>query len=303
MMSSGAILITGAAGFIGSALGQRLTAAGERIVGLDVVPADDAMFPCVVNDVRDVEAIDDLCTAFEVDRIVHAGGISGRSVERRDKNAPIAVNVTGTATIFEAARRHGVRRVVLCSSGSVYGSSDRDPVTEDSPLIPVNSYGASKVGSEAIMHAYAAESGVDGIALRIFQAFGPGRRTRCSIRTMVEAALDGQVATIAYREDARCQYIYIDDVVEALFAALYAGPTPQRVYNISGGTSLTLTEVANIAAKILPGLSVRFGDDPLSWEYRLKQIDISAAKRDLGYVPKVGLAEGIAAYVGRLRAR
>jgi UDP-glucuronate 4-epimerase len=303
MMSSGAILITGAAGFIGSALGRRLMAAGERIVGLDLVPADDALFPCVVNDVRDVEAIDDLCTAFDVDRIVHAGGISGRSVERRDKNAPIAVNVTGTATIFEAARRHGVRRVVLCSSGSVYGSSDRDPVSEDSPLIPVNSYGASKVGSEAIMHAYAAESGVDGIALRIFQAFGPGRRTRCSIRTMVEAALEGQVATIAYREDARCQYIYIDDVVEALFAALCAGPTPQRVYNISGGTSLTLTEVANIAARILPGLSVQFGDDPLSWEYRLKQIDISAAKRDLGYVPKVGLAEGIAAYVGRLRAR
>jgi nucleoside-diphosphate-sugar epimerase len=302
-MSSGAILITGAAGFIGSALARRLTAVGERIVGLDLVPADDALFPCVVNDVRDIEAIHDLCNVFDVDRIVHAGGISGRSVERRDKNAPIAVNVTGTASIFEAARRHAVRRVVLCSSGSVYGSSDRDPVTEDSPLIPVNSYGASKVASEAIMHAYAAESGVDGVALRIFQAYGPFRRTRCSIRTMVEAALDGQVATIAYRENARCQYIYIDDVVEALSAALYAGPTPQRVYNVSGGTSLTLREVANIAAKILPGVSVQFGDDPLSWEYSLKQIDISAAKRDLGYVPKVGLAQGIAAYVSRVRAR
>ena len=302
-MSSGAILITGAAGFIGSALARRLTAAGERIVGLDVVPADDASFPCVVNDVRDVEAIRELCNAFDVDRIVHAGGISGRSVERRDKNAPIAVNVTGTATIFEAAHRHGVRRVVLCSSGSVYGSSDRDPVAEDAPLIPVNSYGASKVASEAIMHAYAAESGVDGVALRIFQAYGPFRRTRCSIRTMVEAALNGQTATIAYREDARCQYIYIDDVVEALFAALYAGPNKQRVYNVSGGTSLTLREVANIAARILPGLSVQFGDDPLSREYSLKQIDISAARRDLGYVPKVGLEEGIAAYANRLRAR
>jgi nucleoside-diphosphate-sugar epimerase len=256
-----------------------------------------------MNDVRDVEAIHELCNVFDVDRIVHAGGISGRSVERRDKNAPIAVNVTGTATIFEVAQRHGVRRVVLCSSGSVYGSSDRDPVTEDAPLIPVNSYGASKVASEAIMHAYAAESGVDGIALRIFQAYGPFRRTRCSIRTMVEAALNGQTATIAYREDARCQYIYIDDVVEALFAALYAGPIPQRVYNVSGGTSLTLREVANIAARILPGFSVQFGDDPLSREYSLKQIDISAAKRDLGYAPKVGLEEGIAAYVDRLRAR
>jgi nucleoside-diphosphate-sugar epimerase len=140
---------------------------------------------------------------------------------------------------------------VLCSSGSVYGGSDRDPVTEESPLIPVNSYGASKVASEAIMHAY----------------------------------------------------IHIDDVVEALVAALYAGPTPKRVYNVSGGTSITLMEVANIAAKILPDLSVQFGDDPLSREYTLKQIDISAAKRDLGYAPKVGLAEGIAAYGDRLRAR
>ena len=120
---------------------------------------------------------------------------------------------------------------------------------------------------------------------------------------MVEGALKGQTATIAYREDARCQYIYIDDVVEALFAALYAGPNKQRVYNVSGGTSLTLREVANIAARILPGLSVQFGDDPLSREYSLKQIDISAAKRDLGYVPKIGLAEGIAAYVNYLRAR
>src|ERR1700680_68868 len=100
MMSSGAILITGAAGFIGSALGRRLSAAGERGVGVDLVPADDALFACVVNDVRNVEAVHDLCNAFDVDRIVDAGGISGRSVERRDKNAPIAVNVTGTATIF-----------------------------------------------------------------------------------------------------------------------------------------------------------------------------------------------------------
>src|SRR6202158_4697901 len=109
MMSSGAILITGAAGFIGSALGRRLSAAGERVVGLDLVPADDALFACVVNDVRNVEAVHDLCNAFDVDRIVHAGGISGRSVERRDKNAPIHVNVTGTATLFDAGRRQAWR--------------------------------------------------------------------------------------------------------------------------------------------------------------------------------------------------
>jgi UDP-glucuronate 4-epimerase len=300
---AGTILITGAAGFFGSALGRRLTEAGERVVGLDVIPGDNSSFPCVVTDVRDADAIHELCRSSAVDRIVHAGGISGRSVQRDDKMAPIAINVMGTAVIFEAARRLSARRVVLCSSGSAYGLHDLDPVTEDAPLLPVNSYGASKVASEAILHAYAAESGVDGIALRIFQAFGPFRRTACTIRAMVDASIDGTTARIRYRPDARCQFVYIDDVVEALVAALSVKQHSRRIYNISGGTSLTLAEVATIASKVLTGLSVEFGDDPLSREYCLRRIDISAAERDLGYVPKVDLAEGIARYARCLRAR
>jgi UDP-glucuronate 4-epimerase len=192
---------------------------------------------------------------------------------------------------------------VLCSSGSAYGMCHLDAVSEDAPLIPVNSYGASKVASEAILHAYAAESGVDGIALRIFQAYGPFRRTDCTIKAMVEAAIGGTLAKIRYRPDARCQFVYIDDVVAALMAALSVGRHTQRIYNVTGGTSLLLSEVASIAGKVLPGLSVEFGDDPLSCEYCLQGIDISAAERDLGYVPNVTLAEGIAAYAERLRAR
>lgn len=299
---TGAILITGAAGFFGSALGQRLTEAGERVVGIDVVAAEGAPFPCSVTDVRDADAILALCRASGVDRIVHAGGISGRSVLRDDRTATIAINVMGTATVFEVGRRLSVRRVVLCSSGSAYGLPDLDVVTEATPLVPVNSYGASKVASEAILHAYAAESGIDGVALRIFQAYGPFRRTACTIKTMVEAAIGRTTAQIRYRPDARCQFVYIDDVVAALMAALSVERHTQRVYNVTGGTSLTLAEVARIAAKVLPGLSVAFGDDPLSREYCLREIDISAAERDLGYVPKVGLAEGIAAYAERLRA-
>jgi nucleoside-diphosphate-sugar epimerase len=300
---SEAILITGAAGFLGSALGQRLIDAGERVVGIDVVAAEKACFPCATMDVRDTDAIYELCRSSGVDRIVHAGGISGRSVQRDDKTAPIAINVMGTAAVFEVARRLSVRRVVLCSSGSAYGLCDLDPVTEGARLVPVNSYGASKVASEAILHAYAAESGIDGIALRIFQAYGPFRRTACTIKAMVEAATGGTTAKIRYRPDARCQFVYIDDVVSALMAALAVGPHAQRIYNVTGGTSLTLAEVARIAADVLPGLSVEFGDDPLSREYCLRRIDISAAERDLGYVPKVGLAEGIATYAARLRAR
>jgi UDP-glucuronate 4-epimerase len=300
---AGTILITGAAGFFGSTLGQRLTDVGERVVGIDVVPADKSPFPCCITDARDADAIHEVCRSSGVDRIVHAGGISGRSVQRDDKTAPIAINVMGTAAVFEVARWLTVRRVVLCSSGSAYGLCDLDHVTEDAPLVPVNSYGASKVASEAILHAYAAESGVDGIALRIFQAYGPYRRTACTIKSMVESAIDGTTAKIRYRADARCQFVYIDDVVAALMAALSVTQHAQRIYNVTGGTSLTLAEVAAIASVVLPGLSVEFGDDPLSREYCLRRVDISAAERDLGYVPKVGLADGIAAYTERVRAR
>jgi len=303
MAKRGAILITGAAGFFGSALGQRLFDAGERVVGLDVVKADGAPFPCVMQDVRDADAVEALCRSHGVERIMHAGGISGRSVRREDKLAPIAINVMGTAAVFEVARRLSARRVVLCSSGSVYGLCDDDRITEDSRLAPVNSYGASKVASEAILHAFAAESGIDGVALRIFQAYGPFRRTGCNIRTMVEAAIEGKTAQITYRPDARCQFVYIDDVVDALKAALFVERPTQRIYNVTGGTSLTLAETAAIARQVLPNLSVEFGDNPLSREYCLREVDISVAARDLGYRPKVSLADGIAAYAQRMRAR
>ncbi len=303
MAGTGTILITGAAGFVGAALGQRLVNAGQRVIGIDIVPAEKSSFRHTVMDVRDRDAMYELCRSCGVDRIVHAGGISGRSVQREDKTAPVAINVIGTAVVFEVARRLSVRRVVLCSSGSAYGLCDLDPVAEDAPLVPVNSYGASKVASEAILHAYAEESGIDGIALRIFQAYGPFRRTACTIRTIVEAAINGTEAKIRYRREARCQFVYIDDVVSALTAALTVTRHAQRVYNVTGGVSLSLAEVATIARAVLPDLSLEFGDDPLSREYCLRNIDISTAERDLGYVPKVGLAEGIAAYAARLRAR
>jgi UDP-glucose 4-epimerase len=120
---------------------------------------------------------------------------------------------------------------------------------------------------------------------------------------MVEAAINGTTAKIGYRPEARCQFVYIDDVVAALTAALAVTRHPRRIYNVAGGTSLTLAEVATIAREVLPALSVEFGDDPRSREYGLRRIDMSAAERDLGYAPKVGLAEGIAAYAARLRAR
>lgn len=203
----------------------------------------------------------------------------------------------GTASVFETARRVPIERVVLCSSGSAYGDADDDPITENEAPQPVNGYGASKVASEAIMQAYARDWAVHGVARRLFQVFGPGRRTGCHIETMVETALDHRPALIPHGPETRCQYIFIDDAVRALTLAIDAPLRRASIYNISGGTSLTLREVADIACGILPDLEVRFGNDKSGEEYRLRDIDLSAAKRDLGFEPVCSLAAGIIAHV------
>lgn len=297
-------LITGAAGLLGRALALRLSAGGAPVVGIDRAAAPgDGPFPIVPGDVTDAECLADVVCRFDVGRIVHCGGVSGRAVGRDDPAETIRVNVMGTARVFDAARRFEVARVVLCSSGSVYGTTSRSPVVEDMPLAPVNAYGASKVGAEAILQAYAEDWGIDGVALRIFQVFGPRRRTRCHLKMMIEAALSGRPALIPHRADSRRQYVYIDDAVAALAAALDRPGLPLRAYNIAGGTSLTLRQVAATVAEVLPGVEVRFGDDPQSDEYTLGTIDQAAAARDLGFAPEFTLADGIRAYARWLRER
>jgi len=296
------VLITGAAGFIGSALGRRLEKSGHRVEGLDLAGADELGFPLSCGDVLDVGLLDRLCEEVRPDVIVHAGGISGRSVARERPDDVLTINTMGTLNVFERARRHNVPRVILCSSGSVYGRTAADPVAEDGPTIPLNAYGASKVAAESIMHAYA-EFGIEAAALRIFQAYGPGRRTRCILRLLIEAAQAGRVAEPPYRPDATFQFVHIEDVVGALASAATAAALPRRIYNVAGGTSLRLDEVVAIAREVLPDLQLRWGDDPLSSEYCLRAIALSAAEQDLAYRPGIGLREGIARYAGHLTAR
>jgi UDP-glucuronate 4-epimerase len=297
----GCILITGANGLLGHTLMLRLRREGRKVVGIDRTKPDGEDADVFVADLLDLHAILDVCARHEVRKIVHCGGVSGRAVSRDDPLGTIRTNVLGTTNVFEAARKHHVERVLVCSSGSVYGRIDDDPVRENALLQPLNAYGASKVASEAVMHAYAEEWRVDGLALRFFQVFGPRRTTRCHIKTMIEASLKGQPAFIAHGPETRCQYVYIEDAVDALASAIDARRLPARIYNISGGTSLTLQQVADIASRVIPGLKVRFGDDPTGSEYRLRDIDLSAARRDLGFVPRYSLAAGVAAYAEALK--
>jgi len=295
------ILITGASGLLGRSLALRLENNGERVIGLDRVAPREGKNEVILADILDAAALFELCEKHDFGTIVHCGGVSGRAVARDDPYGTIRTNVMGTANVFEAARNFAVRRVVLASSGSVYGRTTDDPVREDMLPQPVNAYGASKVASEAIMQAYARDWGIDGVALRIFQVFGPGRKTRCHVRAMIEAALEGRTAFIPHGADSRCQYLYVADAINALVAAIQTANSPGSIYNISGGTSLSLQEVADVVSEVVGGLNVQFGNDPTGREYCLRTIDLSAARRELNYVPRYSLAAGIAAYIAWMK--
>lgn len=297
-MPEKSVLITGCTGLLGRALALRLHAKGRSVVGMDLSTPEMGRlpFPTIVANVNDVHRLYGVLGAYRVDAVVHCGGISGRMVARDNPALILDTNIRGSWHVLEAARQLRLRRVVMCSSVSVYGNAPPDPVTDLTPPRPSYVYGASKAAVEDIVDAYAAERGVDGVSLRIFHVYGPRRMTECYIRIMIENALAGRPTRIAQPAEARRQYVYVDDVVDALELALDAGKLPHRIYNVWGGTTLTLREVADTVASIVPGVKVEFGDDPSGREYAIRGVDASLAERELGYRPKTTLAAGIAAY-------
>lgn len=295
-VSSEAVLVTGAAGLVGSALRSRLERRGTPVVPIDREPRAKDGRPVRICDVNDAHRLHALALERRLMGIVHCGAFSGPMVARDNPSSMVRVNIVGTANILELARVHRVPRVVFCSSASVYGDTPAGPVPEDVPLAPTSLYGASKVASEQLVSCYARQYDVDGVSVRLSWVYGPGRTTDCVIRTMIEDAQARRPTRMAFGKDFHRQFIYIEDAIDALVAALDAPKLPRRVYTVTGGSYVTLADVAEIVGRVLPQADIRLesGADPQ--DDRQQQFDISAAARDLGYQPSVSLEEGVRRY-------
>jgi UDP-glucuronate 4-epimerase len=296
------VLVTGAAGFIGRSLALGLRKAGDRVVGLDLaacpVPATFAMFR--VADLCDQHALADFLDCARPETVVHAGGASGLMVWRETPSRIVDANLCGTANLLEAARRAGVRRLVLCSTVMVYGDRAAGPIGEDTPLRPLSVYAATKVGAEALLRAYAIERGLEGVTLRIGHVYGPGRRTACHIRTIVEDALASRPTAIAESGRARRQYVHVADVVEALIRAVVAPLDAPAVFNITAGELHSLEELLPLAREVLGHERVTVGQGEPAADYQTGRLDIAAAARGLGWRPSIPLAEGLQSYATAL---
>ena len=295
------ILITGINGFIGTSYAARLRASGDaRIFGIDM--QGSALTPCCDEylqlDLASAEAAGALRELPAVDYVLHAGGISGFMVETNNPKRIFDVNVAGTMTLLDVVRHMPCKRVLLCSTSMVYGP-DAAPAPDHEETEypqPISVYGGSKLAIEALMHAFAAQYGVDALALRFSHVYGPGRTTECFVREMLAAASERRPCRIPQASGSLRQYVHISDVVESIVLAMRATAPRSRVFNISADEIHTLAEAAEIVRTVTGALDVTFDESRDLPNYRVGKLSIKRAREELGYAPRLPLAEGIGDY-------
>jgi nucleoside-diphosphate-sugar epimerase len=296
-------LVTGTSGFIGLPAAEALVARGYEVTGLDLIKPELSSigFEPVIGDFSNLHLIYKLIADRKFDTVVHTGGISGPMLARDDPFAICSANVIGTMNLLEAARVGDIERFVYCGSASAYGDTPPPPVPDDPPLRAVDVYGASKGASDLMLRAFRVQHGLDAISLRISNGYGPRRRTRCVLRQMIQDALDGVPTHLDWGKGYGRSYLYVEDGVAAIVAAVEAKTTPQWSYNVTGAEFLMMENIAEIVTKVLPQAKIDLekGVDVLG--YRREQLDISAAARDLGWKPAFTLERGIAAYAEFLK--
>lgn len=305
------ILVTGAAGFIGSSTVDRLLDLGHEVVGLDnfdpfydralkernlAQARNNPAFQLVEGDLLDAAVVTPLLSTCDV--LLHLAALAGvhPSLER-----PLEyerVNVRGTMVLLEAAAAAGLSRIVLASSSSVYGVRSEIPFSEADPCDrPASPYAATKRALEIIAYNYHHVHRFPVTCLRYFTVYGPRQRPEMAIAKFVRMVRDGETITLYGDGSSARDYTYIDDIVSGTVAAIDACTEGFNLYNIGGTRTTSLArlvelieESVGVRAKV-EHTPDRLGDVPITCA------DVSRAERDLSYHPQVSIEEGISRYV------
>ncbi len=297
-----AVLVTGAAGFIGRRVVQALVEKGQHVIGTDVARPRDGELPCdfYVADVRDITRHAGVI-AQQCDSIVHCGGISGPMLLNDNAAEVLDINIRGTSQLLSLASQTGLRRFVSLSSVSAYGNTPGiDLVDETAPLSASTFYGTSKAASDLVLQSYVQNLGLSAVALRIGWVYGPGRVTDAIIQPLVRSAR-GEPYRLEAGAEHRLQFVHVDDVVSAVTAALEAKAPAAIAYNINGAETVTVGEIFDLIARQLPSIRAEIGPGPLPGADIQGKMILEAARRELHWTPSVSFIDGLRAYVAWLQ--
>lgn len=313
-----AVLVTGAAGFIGFHMAGALLARGERVIGIDNLNAyytpelkksrleilgREPGFSFEKFDIADAAELKDLASRTRVRRIVHLAAQAG---VRHSLEAPFDYahsNLTGHLSVLEAARAlPDLDHLVYASSSSVYGGNSKTPFSEaDRVDTPVSLYAATKRADELMSHAYAELYGIRQTGLRYFTVYGPWGRPDMAYWKFTEAMVRGEPIDVYNGGEMRRDFTYIDDAVRGTLAVLDSPPTdgkaPHRVYNIGNSRSVRLGRMIEILEECVGVRAVRRDRPMPPGDVLSTSADMAAMARDHNYAPRITLEEGLPRFV------
>lgn len=298
-------LVTGAAGFIGSHLVRRLLSEGHRVTGIDSFTdyydpkikwhniADllqHPQFDLIEDDL--IEALESLPQS--VNWVFHQAAQAGvRASWGREFEIYTRQNILATQRLLEWAHSSKPERFIFASSSSVYGDVEKMPMQEEDPLRPLSPYGVSKLAAENLCTLYHKNFGLPTVSLRYFTVYGPGQRPDMAFHRFLKAIMAAEELTIYGSGEQTRDFTYISDIISANLAAASRPQAAGRIYNIGGGSRITVNGVLKLLAEItakqvkVKHESVQAGDPPHTFA------DTDRAKAELGFRPQTGIEEGL----------
>lgn len=298
------ILVTGGAGFIGSHIARSLAENGERVRVLDNLSSGRSdnlagiagEIEVIEGDLRDAEVVARAVDGCEV--VYHQAAVPSVPRSVADPRTSLDAGITGTLNVLLAARDRGARRVVFASSSSIYGDTPVMPKQEDMTPKPLSPYAISKLSAEQLCGVFTRLYGLETVALRYFNVFGPNQDPASEyaavIPKFIAAVAAGERPTIFGDGEQSRDFTYIANVVDANLRAAAVPEASGRVFNIASGRAITVNRMLALVGELLGKSAEADYTDPRPGDIRDSLADITAARDVLGYDPEVSFEDGMA---------
>lgn len=306
------ILITGAAGFVGSHIGEYFLNQGNQVVGVDNF---DDFYPRYFKeanlegqkqhtgfqfyeaDIRDTPIMDKIFAEEKIDLVLHLAAKAGVRPSMENIGAYYDVNVTGSISLLETMRKHHVKKLLFASSSSVYGNNPKVPFSESDRVDdPISPYASTKKSGELLCHVYSHLYGFDITCLRFFTVFGPRQRPDLAIHKFTRLIDLGKPIPFFGDGNTARDYTYVDDIVNGISCAAQ-NLSGYKIFNLGESRTITLKQLVEVIEQavgkpaILNRLPMQQGDVNITYA------DISKAKLEIGYNPQFNLETGISNFV------
>lgn len=324
-------LVTGAAGFIGSHVSQRLLDRGDTVIGLDnlndyydvqlkkdrlkYVVGEHENFHFLKADLEDRQAINRLFSDHSIDQVIHLAAQAGVRYSIENPHSYIDSNIVGFMNILEACRHHSVQHLVYASSSSVYGSNQKLPFSiHDDVDHPISLYAATKKSNELMAHTYSHLFGLPTTGLRFFTVYGPWGRPDMSMFLFTSAIFEGRPVQVNNHGKMKRDFTYIDDIVEGVLRtsdntaqphpdwdAMNPDPgtsaAPYRVYNIGNNNPVDLLHYLSVVEKNVGKEAIKNMQPMQAGDVPETYADIDDLTRDVGFTPNTPIEDGVKKFV------